>query len=61
MLPIAVVDDDVAIRDLMRDVLIEEGYRPYLFDGVEGCDGSRRHPFMLIEEMRLCRSLIVVV
>jgi len=34
--PIAVVDDDPAIRELLRDVLIEEGYTPYLFDGTDG-------------------------
>lgn len=36
MEPIGVVDDDDAIRTLLRAVLREEGYTPYVFDGMEG-------------------------
>ena len=36
MFSIAVVDDDLAIRELLRDVLTDEGYVPHLFDGMDG-------------------------
>lgn len=36
MISIAVVDDDAAIRELVRDVLTDEGYTPSLFDGTDG-------------------------
>ncbi len=36
VLPIAVVDDDPAVRELLSDVLIDEGYTPHLFDGTDG-------------------------
>ncbi len=36
MFPVAVVDDDLAIRELLRDLLIDEGYTPHLFDGMDG-------------------------
>jgi len=36
MLPVAVVDDDRTVREFLRDVLIEEGYVPHLFDGADG-------------------------
>ncbi len=42
MISIAVVDDDAAIRELVRDVLTDEGYTPSLFDGTDGThDGIR--------------------
>lgn len=55
MLPIAVVDDDVAIRNLMHDVLTEEGYRPYLFDGAEGTHQDIRalSPVVIILDIHL--------
>ena len=36
MVSIAVVDDDAAVRELLGDVLTEEGYTPHLFDGTDG-------------------------
>jgi DNA-binding response OmpR family regulator len=36
VLSMAVVDNDPSMRELLRDVLLEEGYRPYLFDGTDG-------------------------
>ncbi len=55
MLPIAVVDDDVAIRDLMCDVLTEEGYWPSLFEGAEGVHQGIRavSPVVIILDLHL--------
>jgi two-component system nitrogen regulation response regulator NtrX len=56
-LPIAVVDDDTDIRDLLRDVLSEEGYTPYLFDGTDDTYRGLRDvaPAALILDLHLAQ------
>ncbi len=58
MVSIAVVDDDLAIRELLRDQLTDEGYLPHLFDGTDGTyQGIRAvSPAVVILDLPLTQS-----
>ena len=58
---VAVIDDDAAIRVIMREMLQDTGYRIMLWDGLEDPLAfiDRCQPDLIIQDVRLGQSLAI--